>query len=365
MRGTYVYGLMQGEPHLRLEGGGLPDGTTPVSGVSAGGFTAVVSQYQGSAFEELSRADLLQSLLLYQRVIEAAMGEGALIPAKFGTVLRSEEEVRDTLNRFQARLADAFADVGDAVEIDLSATWDVNAVLADVAGDAQLRAAGTASNPSAKDLDERVRLGSLVAEALEQRRNEYRQRAVRELAPLARDLQSNPLPAEDLVFNLAFLVNREDLARFEAAVDRLGEDLGDTLTFRYVGPLAPHSFATVELTHLSASEIEAARQVMGLGDRISLAELRRRYRGLAAGYHPDRNRDDEEAHRRFSDLTAAYETLDRSIRGQRETVERPDEDRQYDLTTDALAETVLLEITRADVEPRAGRRVTHEPEPAR
>jgi hypothetical protein len=104
---------------------------------------------------------------------------------------------------------------------------------------------------------------------------------------------------------------------------------------------------------------------MGLGDRISLAELRRRYRGLAAGYHPDRNRDDEEAHRRFSDLTAAYETLDRSIRGQRETVERPDEDRQYDLTTDALAETVLLEITRADVEPRAGRRVTHEPEPAR
>src|SRR5947209_4547587 len=103
---------MRGEPHLSLGQFGLPGGTTPVSGVSATGLTAVVSQYQGPALEDLSRADLLTSLVIHQRVLEAAMAEGTLIPVKFGTVLRSPEEVLDTLTRFHARFEGALAEVG-------------------------------------------------------------------------------------------------------------------------------------------------------------------------------------------------------------------------------------------------------------
>jgi DnaJ-domain-containing protein 1 len=332
-----------------------------VSGVSAAGLTALVSDYQGSALEELSWADLLQSLLIHQRVLEGAMAQGPLLPVKFGTVLASPEEIETVLTRYQARFLDAFSEVGDAVEIDLSATWDEGAVLADVA---PVAAVQSADGPDVESLEDRIRLGSLVAERLEQRRDKYRQRAVSDLAPLARDLQSVPRPTDELVFNLAFLVEREDLDRFEAGVDRLGEDLGDRLSFRYVGPLPPYSFASVELTHADPAVIASALQTLELSDRVSPAELRRVYRDLAAAHHPDRNLDDPEAQERFSSLAAAHESLEGYIRGQRETVERPDESRLFDLTPQAVADTVLLEIARADVEPRPRRTTIHEPQPA-
>jgi hypothetical protein len=357
MSGTYVYAIMRGDRDPGLGKRGLLDGTTPVSGVSAGNLTAIVSPYQGSAPENLSRADLLQSLVIHQQVLEAAMAEGPLLPVKFGTVLRSEEEVRDVLTHYHARLQAALADVGEAVEIDLSATWDVDAVLVGLAQNPQL-AAGSQS------LEDRVRVGSLVAEMLEQRRNGYRQRVVSELVPLARDTQPIPLPSEDLVFNLAFLVEREDLTRFEAAVDGLGEELGDVLAFRYVGPLPPHSFATIELAYPDPAAIESARRVLGTGDELTPAELRRAYRDLAAQQHPDHNRDDPAAPERFSTLAAAHETLDLYMQGRREAEERPDNDYRYDLSTEAVAGTVLLAIIRADVEPRPRRTVSHEPEPA-
>jgi hypothetical protein len=362
--GIYVYAVMRGEPHLRLGPSGLPDGATAVSGVSTAGLTAVVSEYQGPALEDLSRADVLRALLIHQRVLEGAMGEGALIPVKFGTVLRSVDDVRNSLVRFHARLADAFTEVGDAVEIDLSATWDEEAVLADIGRDSELGSGRqNANGPPGEALEERIRVGSQVAELLEQRRDHYRQRAVTDLVPLARDVQPNPLPTEDLVFNLAFLVEREDLPRFEGAVDRLGEELGERLAFRYVGPLPPHSFATVEMIYPNPSEIESARGVLGLGDRVTPAELRRAYRDLAAEYHPDRNQGDPAASERFNELTGAHEILDRYIRGRRETVGRPNENHVHELTSNAVAGTVLLEIVRADVEPRA-RRTSHEREPA-
>lgn len=357
-----MYAIMPGAPHLDLGQRGLADGTGPVSAVSAGSFTAIVSQYEGPALEDLSRADLLQSLLVHQQVLEAVMAEGPLLPVKFGTVLQSEEEVRDVLVRFGTRFGAAFADIGNAVEIDLSATWDVDAVLAGLAGDVQRVAGNEAGGQS---LEDRVRIGSLVAEMLEGRRNQYRQRVVSDLVSLARDTQPNPLPTEDLVFNLAFLVEREDLARFEAAVDRLGEELGDILSFRYVGPLPPHSFATVQLIHPDPSEIERARQVLEIGDQITAAQLRRTYRDRAAQYHPDHNRDDPAAEERFSTLAEAYGTLDRYIQGRRETEGRAGEDRLHDLSPGAVADTVLLEITRADVEPPSRRTTSYEREPAR
>jgi hypothetical protein len=51
----------------------------------------------------------------------------------------------------------------------------------------------------------------------------------------------------DAAFNLAFLVERERLDKFSAAVTELIAELGDDVSVRYVGPLAPYSFADAEL----------------------------------------------------------------------------------------------------------------------
>ena len=53
--------------------------------------------------------------------------------------------------------------------------------------------------------------------------------------------------AHDAAFNLAFLVDREHLDAFSAAVGDLVDEFGQRIEIRYVGPLAPYSFADADL----------------------------------------------------------------------------------------------------------------------
>lgn len=351
MRGTYVYAILAGEPHLELGPIGLPGGATPVTSRSMAGLTAVVSDYSGPAFEKLTKSALLTSLGLHQRVLEQILAHHALLPVQFGTIVPSIDAALGLLRRYSNRLVDELRAVGDSVEIDLSASWDVNTMLANIAQEPAVAALAGATRSSAEDgLAAQVRVGMLVQETLERMRDEYRRRIVEKLVGLARDAEPHPLPTEELVANLAFLVERVELERFEAAVDRLGEELGDRLSFRYVGPLPPHSFATVQLTRPDPAEIEEARRVLGLGESVSGAELQQAYRELAAEAHPDRNSGDTEAESRFSSLGAARDALRGYVQGQRAN-EREDINQRIDIGPTTVAETILLNIRRTDANP--------------
>src|SRR5262245_34681390 len=49
--------------------------------------------------------------------------------------------------------------------------------------------------------------------------------------------------------------------------------------------------------------------VLGLGRKAKLADVKRAYRRLARKYHPDLNPGDRRAEERFKQVTKAYETL--------------------------------------------------------
>jgi hypothetical protein len=257
--------------------------------------------------------------------------------------------VRDVLSRFAGRLESGLAEVGDAREIDLSATWDVRAVLAEIAHEPQVAAvAGAIARVSPDEtLAAGLQVGKLVQETLERRRDEYRRRVVGELAPLARDVTPQPRPADEIVLNIAFLVERADLDRFEAAVDRLGDELAGRLSFRYVGPLPPYSFAMVRLTRPDPAEIETARETLGLGMEVTEAGVREAYRRLAAERHPDRNPNDPSAQDQFARLSAAHDLLRAYIR---RLGGRADGAEPLDLRLETVRDSVVLEIARADVD---------------
>lgn len=50
-------------------------------------------------------------------------------------------------------------------------------------------------------------------------------------------------------------------------------------------------------------------QILGVGQKATLAEIKKTYRKLARKYHPDLNPNDKEAERRFKEITEAYEVL--------------------------------------------------------
>ncbi|MDO8674090.1 MAG: GvpL/GvpF family gas vesicle protein, partial [Dehalococcoidia bacterium] len=164
-------------------------------------------------------------------------------------------------------------------------------------------------------LEERIRLGQMAKAAMDRRRDSYRERMIDFLKPVAIDVQPNSLLSDQMVMNVAFLVEKARQDEFDGRVKQLNELFHDQIEFRIIGPLPPYSFATVEVTRPSPEKIEEARQVLGLGAVISEADVRRAYRRLAAQAHPDRKPGDGIAKMEFTRLRQASDLLIAYCRG--------------------------------------------------
>jgi len=76
--------------------------------------------------------------------------------------------------------------------------------------------------------------------------------------------------------------------------------------------------------------VEQARELLGLGDRATLGEIKRAYHRLCKKYHPDTaGQPDQETEEIMYRITAAYELLMRYVRDYRFPL-RPGEHDIYD-----------------------------------
>jgi hypothetical protein len=67
------------------------------------------------------------------------------------------------------------------------------------------------------------------------------------LSPLAADLRIDPPTSERVAINAQLLIRREERAALDEQIRELGDALAGMLAFRYIGPLAPFSFADLSL----------------------------------------------------------------------------------------------------------------------
>ncbi|MCP9964497.1 GvpL/GvpF family gas vesicle protein [Actinomadura madurae] len=89
---------------------------------------------------------------------------------------------------------------------------------------------------------DRVRLGELIAQAMDRRREVDGQVLLDGSAPAAEaSVRKSPAREED-VLDASFLVRADRRAEFEEAVDKLGRTHGDRIRIRLIGPLPPYDF---------------------------------------------------------------------------------------------------------------------------
>lgn len=351
MQGIYLYAITASDQHLDIGPIGLPDGQSTVVSLQEQGVAAMVSEYEGLAFDTLAKAQVLRCLTIHQRVIEGAMTRHTVLPVKFGTVLDSRDEVAALLTRWKEPLVATLEQLSDAIEVEVAATWDLPQTFAAIARQPKIAslAASIANMPAEETMVQRVQIGQLVKEAMDLRRGNYFQQTIRKLMPLAQDVQPNPLLSEELVLNVAFLVRRAELDAFYAGINDLDRMLEGRLTFRCIGPLPPYSFATVDIIKPRHAEIEAARHRLELGEWASANDLVANYRRLARRYHPDCNPGDRKATERFAALAKAYTQLQAYISSQ--DGGGADADRRYHLGLAATMAIPALNIRRSGVLP--------------
>ncbi|HEY6962014.1 MAG TPA: GvpL/GvpF family gas vesicle protein [Gaiellaceae bacterium] len=227
----YVYGVAPSGAAVSTRG----IGDAPVSVVEHGELAAIVSRVDAKV--RAKRRDLLR----HSDVLQTAFAGGPVIPLRFGTVFASEGAVVDELlaSRYEELVA-LLQQLETLAELRVRATFDEQALLAEVVRDdrrvAALRAGGASQ----------MELGEAVAHAVAARREAGAGAIVQALGAAALDVRVDEPREEWEVVRASFLVERSRVKTVEREAAAVAEREGRRMTIELIGPMPPHSFVSLE-----------------------------------------------------------------------------------------------------------------------
>jgi hypothetical protein len=241
---VYVYGVLRGADAPGVSAGGVEQ--AQVRTVEHAGLAALVSTLERN---ELAAA---REVRAHWRVLEEASKRATVLPVRFGTVLESDQAVRERLLEPNAeQLAGLLDQLAGRVQLNVKGDYEEEQLLREVVRTspqvAALRERVRKLSDSAGYYD-RIRLGELVAAEVAARRDHDTALAVGRLEPFAVSVRAEHVAAEHGAFNLAFLVEEGAIDRFSEAVGKLRGELGERVALSYVGPLPPYSFAETDMS---------------------------------------------------------------------------------------------------------------------
>ncbi|WP_128382059.1 GvpL/GvpF family gas vesicle protein [Streptomyces cavernae] len=234
---TYIYGITAGS-HPSLPDGidGVGEPAQKVRIVKEGELAAVVSD----APEGLrpKRRDLLA----HQNVLQEAGAGGTVLPMRFGSLAPDDETVANVLAERVDHYQERLRTLAGRVEYNVKATHNEEAVLHLVMAESpEIRAAAEANRRAdGGSYDDRIKLGEMVAAAVQAREAEDSEVLRQNLEPVAEAVSPGP-ESTGWLANLSFLISGDDAARFLETVEQIRTS-HPHLEVRVNGPLPPYSF---------------------------------------------------------------------------------------------------------------------------
>ncbi|WP_328368621.1 GvpL/GvpF family gas vesicle protein [Streptomyces sp. NBC_00445] len=234
---TYVYGITtRSHPALPEGLDGVGDPPRPVRVLKEGELAAVVSD----APEDLRPKR--RELLAHQNVLAETGATGCVLPMRFGSVAPDDSKVTEVLAERASHYEERLRALDGKVEYNLKASHVEEEVLRQVlADDPELRALADANRQAGGGSHEqRLRLGEMIAAAVQAREVQDAAAVQEALAPLAAATSPGP-GSTGWLANISFLVERDSAAGFLEKVEEL-RAAGPHLEMSVNGPLPPYSF---------------------------------------------------------------------------------------------------------------------------
>jgi hypothetical protein len=237
--GLFVYGVTSAGAELPADLTGV-DGA-PVRLVGHGPVAAVVGEIT------LDRPPGRRAeLLAYTAVLDTLSASGPVAPVQFGSVLVDDDAVIDDLLAPQAEtFAEMLADLEGCRQLNLRATYVEEAVLAEVvSAEPEIRRLRerTRDLPEDAGYADRVRLGELVAGAVERRREADAAELLEQVLPYTVGYAERSGGGLDHVLDVALLVEADSCEALEDHLEGLAEAIHERIRLRLVGPVAPYDF---------------------------------------------------------------------------------------------------------------------------
>ena len=306
----YIYGFISSNKPEKF--GPIGIDRREVYTLSYQDIAAVVSDLPSIQFDSLPKETLLRHLAVYQSVIEAVMQNHQIIPMKFGTIVQGGEEVKRILGNGYGQINVNLREMENKIELDVAALWsDFESVLKEIGEEEAIKKLKkeAASKPADQIFEIKINMGKLVKATLDKKRENCASEILDALKKEAEDHRPHDVMDDSMIMNIAFLINKDKKNSFESKVDDLDKHFKSRIDFRIVGPLPPYSFSTFEMKKVKFSQVNEAREMLGLGEESTSMEIRETYRELSKKLHPDKYPGDREAQKRFEKMTKAYQMI--------------------------------------------------------
>lgn len=239
MTATYVYGLVAADTQLPDALHGLGP-TGRVSTITHGGLTAIVGDVPQD--RPLGQRE---DLIAHESVLDTVAATTTVLPMRFPSVVEADGVVEELLAPNEEFFSKVLDELAGRVQFALKGRYEQDVVLREIVeADPQIRQLQERVRAVPEDASyyDRVRLGELIVGALEQRREQDAERCYERLQPFVVRVAPHEPGAPEQLIDAAFLVDREQLQRFDDAVEELGRDLAGRARLRLIGPLAPYDF---------------------------------------------------------------------------------------------------------------------------
>lgn len=243
--GRYVYGIIAAKDYWNFGKMGIGGVGELVYTVNHGDIAAVVSKTSVFIFDPTR-----ENALAHEHVIETVMKQHTVIPMSFGTVFRTDDDIKEVLKSIYPSLKDVLKQMEGKVEFGLKVTWDRDQIIEELKREHEdihrFHQEITRKHLQSTYLA-RMQLGRMIDKALAERSAQY----VREIYDGLRDAcvasRDNKPIGDKMILNAAFLIQRAREDEFDAAVNRVARKFGTRLNFKYTGPWPPYNFVNIRL----------------------------------------------------------------------------------------------------------------------
>jgi hypothetical protein len=238
---TYLYAIAE-ESTLDVDGKtGVKD--TTVRALRHDDLTAIVSSAPDGKLRPRRR-----HLKAHHDLLKTLMADATVLPMAFGVIAESDDQVQSFLRQHAPTLQAQLDHVRGHAEVGLRVKWSVDDIFEHFVETydelRELRDAvfGDEREPSRQ---EKIRVGEEFDALLQEVREAHRATVRKHLSSACRAVEADDPSDETEVMNLACLVPRDEMDRFEEAIVAAAEEFSDDFVFTYTDPMAPYSFADV------------------------------------------------------------------------------------------------------------------------
>lgn len=195
-----------------------------------------------------------ENCLAHQKVLEKVMEEHTILPVRYGVIAENSDLVSEKLlKEHYEMLIEQLDRIKGKTELGLKVIWnEMQAIYQElVSENEELRKFRDAIRATATH-NQKMRLGKMVEEALQAKKENEQKMVLTPLKELASDSKDNFLMGEWMVINSVFLVDASKMEEFDRAVAQLAEKHSGRSKFKYFGPVPPYNFVNVPVHLLEA-----------------------------------------------------------------------------------------------------------------